>query len=84
MDAMDEVGDVECPEEGGEPTVFGDAFVHLNVGIIIGEDVKDTVHEGGPEDAKALPKVRGDVILMQTDEELVSGDSWESQFNISE
>ena len=59
LDAMDEVGDVECPEEGGEPTAFGDAFVDLNVGIIIGEAVKGVV-----EGAKTLPKVRGDVILM--------------------
>ena len=64
LDAMDEVGDVECPEEGGEPTAFGDPFVDLNVGIIIGETVKDAVHEGVVEGAKALPKVRGDVILM--------------------
>jgi hypothetical protein len=45
LDTMDEVGDVECPEEAGEPTAFGDVFVDLNVGIIIGETVKDVVHE---------------------------------------
>ncbi len=31
LDGVDEVGDVETPQEGGEATDFGDTFEDLNV-----------------------------------------------------
>jgi hypothetical protein len=64
LDVMDEVGDVECPEEGGMTDTFGDTYVDLNVSIIVGGVVEDAVHEGEVDHVDALPEVRGDVILM--------------------
>ncbi len=64
LDTMDEVGDIECPEEGGKAVAFGDVFVDLNVGIIVGESVEDTVHEGVVEGVETLSEVKRDVILM--------------------
>ncbi len=64
LDRVDEVGDVESPRKGGKTTVFGDTFEDLNVGVIVGEDVEDSVHEGVVEGVESLSEVRGDVILM--------------------
>ncbi len=36
------------------------------------------------EGANALPEIRGDMIVMKTDEELVAGDGGQGQFNVAE
>ena len=64
LDGVDEVGDAETPKEGGEATAFRDVFEGLDIGVIVGEAVEDTVHEGVVESADSLPEVKGDVILM--------------------
>ena len=78
LDGVDEVGDVETPEEGRETTAFGQSFGDLDVGGVVGETVEDTVHEGVVECADALPEVRWDMVIMESDEELVAGDGRES------
>ena len=62
LDGVNEVRDVESPEEGGEATALGQAFVDVYVSVMIGETVKDAVHERVVEGADALPEVNGDVI----------------------
>jgi hypothetical protein len=76
-DGVDQVGDVKSPEEGRKTTTFRESFVDANVGVVVSESVKNTVHKGVVEGAYALPEVRWDVIIMQTDEELVTGDGRE-------
>jgi hypothetical protein len=78
LDGVDEVVDVETPEEGRETTVFRQSFEDLDVGGVVGETVEDEVHEGVVECADALPEVRWDMVIMESDEELVSGDGRES------
>jgi hypothetical protein len=56
----------------------------VNVGVVVSEPVENTVHEGVMEGVYALPEVRWDVIIMQTDEELVTGDGREGQFDVTE
>ena len=73
LDGVDEVGDVETPEEGRETTAFRQSFEDLDVGGVVGETVEDTVHEGVVECADALPEVRWDMVIMESDEELVTG-----------
>ena len=78
LDGVNEVGDVETPEEGRETTAFRQSFEDLDVGGVVGETVEDTVHEGVVECADALPEVRWDMVIMESDEELVAGDGRES------
>jgi hypothetical protein len=78
LDGVNEVGDVETPEEGRETTAFRQSFGDLDVGGVVGETVEDTVHEGVVECADALPEVRWDMVIMESDEELVAGDGRES------
>ena len=84
LDGVNEVRDVESPEEGGEATALGQAFVDVYVSVMIGETVKDAVHERVVEGADALPEVNGDVIGVEVEEELVSRDGREGKFDISE
>jgi hypothetical protein len=84
LDGVNEVGDVETPKEGRETSAFCQSFEDLDVGGVVGETVEDTVHEGVMECVDALPEVRWDVVIMESDEELVSGDGRESQFDITE
>ena len=84
LDGVNEVRDVESPEEGGEATALGQAFVDVYVSVMIGETVKDAVHERVVEGADALPEVNGDVIGVEAEEELVSRDGREGKFDISE
>jgi len=76
-DGVDQVGDVKSPKEGRKTTTFRESFVDVNVGVVVSESVENTVHKGMMEGAYALPEVRWDVIVMQTDEELVTGDGRE-------
>ena len=76
-DGVDQVGDVKPPKEGRKTTTFRESFVDVNVGVVVSESVENTVHEGVMEGVYALPEVRWDVIIMQTDEELVTGDGRE-------
>ena len=64
---MNQVGDVKSPKEGRKTTTFRESFVDVNVGVVVSESVENTVHEGVMEGAYALPEVRWDVIVMQTD-----------------
>jgi hypothetical protein len=80
LDGVNQVGDVESPKEGRNTTTFRQAFEDMDVGGVVGKPVEDTVHEGVMECVDALPEVKWDVIVMQTDEELVEGDGRESQF----
>jgi hypothetical protein len=84
LDGVNEVGDVETPKKGRETAAFRQAFEDLDVGGVVGETVEDTVHEGVMECADALPEVRWDMVIMESNEELVSGDDRESQFDITE
>jgi hypothetical protein len=81
---MDEVGDVESPKEGRKATTFRQAFEDVDVGSVVGESVEDTVHEGVLEYTDALPEVRWDMVIMESNEELVAGDGRESKFDITE
>ena len=56
----------------------------MDVGVVTGEPVENTVYESVMGRSDALPEVKWDVIVMQTDEELVSGDDRESQFDVTE
>ena len=56
----------------------------MDVGVAIGEPVQDAIHEGVVEGTGALPEVEGDVIVVETEEELVPGDSGEDEFDVSE
>ena len=51
---------------------------------VVGETVENAVHEGVVKCADALPEVRWDMVIMESNEELVSGDGRESQFDITE
>ena len=84
LDGVNEVGDVESQKEGRKTTTFRQAFEDLDVGGVVGETVEDAVHEGVMECADALPEVSWDVVIMESDEELVSGDGRESQFDVTE
>ena len=78
VDGVNEVGDVETPKKGRETAAFRQSFEDLDVGGVVGETVEDTVHEGVVECADALPEVRWDMVIMESDEELVAGDGRES------
>jgi hypothetical protein len=84
LDGVDEVGDVESPKEGRKTTTFRQAFEDVDVGSVVGESVEDTVHEGVMECTDALPEVRWDMVIMESNEELVAGNVRESQFDITE
>jgi hypothetical protein len=84
LDGVDEVGDVESPKEGRKTTTFRQAFEDVDVGSVVGESVEDTVHEGVMECTDALPEVRWDMVIMESNEELVAGDGRESKFDITE
>jgi hypothetical protein len=84
LDGVDEVGDVESPKEGRKTTDFRQTFEDLDVGDVVGESVEDTVHEGVLEYTDALPEVRWDMVIMESNEELVAGNGRESQFDITE
>jgi len=57
LDGVNEVGDVETPEEGRETTAFRQSFEDLDVGSVVGETVENTVHEGVVKCAYVLPEV---------------------------
>ena len=78
LDRVNEISDVKIPEERGETTTLGQAFENVDVGVSVGEPVQDAIHEGVVEDTDALPEVEGDVIVVETEEELVPGDSGEA------
>jgi hypothetical protein len=65
LDGVNEVGDVETPEEGRETTAFRQSFEDLDVGGVVGETVEDTVHEGVVECANALPEVLAGFIYQE-------------------
>ena len=81
---VNEVGDVEAPKEGTETTTFRQSFEDLDVGSVVGETVENAVHEGVVKCADALPEVRWDMVIMESNEELVAGDGRESKFDITE
>ena len=84
LDGVDEVGDVDAPKERRKTAVFRQAFEDLDVGGVVCETVEDAVHEAVMECADTLPEVRWDMVIMESDEELVWGDGRESQFDITE
>jgi hypothetical protein len=84
LDGVDEVGDVESSKEGRKTTVFRQVFEGVDVGGVVGESVEDTVHEGVKVYTDALPEVRWDMVILESNEELVAGDGRESQFDITE
>ena len=84
LDRVNEISDVKSPEERGETTTLGQAFENVDVGVAVGEPVQDAIHEGVVEGTDALPEVEGDVIVVETEEELVPGDSGEDEFDVSE
>jgi hypothetical protein len=84
LDGVDEVGDVESPKEGRKTTNFRQDFEDVDVGGVVGESVEDTVPEGVMECTDALSEVRWDMVIMESNEELVAGDGRESQFDITE
>ncbi len=67
-------------QRGDCTTTFRQAFEDLDVGGVVGKPVENTVHEGVMKCVDELPEVKWDVILKQTDEELVEGDCRKSQF----
>jgi hypothetical protein len=79
LDGVKEVGDVETPKEGRETTTFRQVFEDLDVGVVVGETVEDTVHEGVTKCTDALSEVSWDMVSMESNEDLVSGDERESQ-----
>ena len=84
VDGVNEVGDVEAPKEGRETTAFRQSFEDLDVGSVVGETVENVVHEGVVKCVDALPEVRWDMVIMESNEELVAGNVRESQFDITE
>jgi hypothetical protein len=71
---LNEVGDIEVPKEGRKTVAFRQTFEDLDVGGVVGETVEDAVHEGVVECVDALTEVKGDIVSMKADEELVAGD----------
>jgi len=55
-----------------------------DIDIIVGETMEDMVLENVVEGANALPEIRWDLVVIQTDEELVAGNGGEGQFNVTE
>jgi hypothetical protein len=84
LDGVNEVGDVEAPKEGRETTVFRQVFEDLDVGGVVGETFEDTVHDGVMECVDALTEVRWDMVIMESNKDLVSGDGREIQFDSTE
>ena len=78
VDGVNEVGDVEAPKEGRETTAFRQSFEDLDVGSVVGETVENVVHEGVVKCVDVLSEVRWDMVIMESDEELVAGDGRES------
>jgi hypothetical protein len=78
VDGVNEVGDVEAPKEGRETTDFRQSFEDLDVGSVVGETVENAVHEGVVKCVDALSEVRWDMVIMESNEEMVSGDGRES------
>ncbi len=81
------VVDVEKDNEEGHgvwTTAFRQAFEDVDVGGVVGESVEDTVHEGVMECTDVLPEVRWDMVIIESNEDLVVRDGRESQFDITE
>ena len=84
VDGVKEVGDIEAPKEGRKTTAFRQSFEDLDVGSVVGETVENAVHEGVVKCADALPEVRWDMVIIESNEDLVVRDGRESQFDITE
>jgi hypothetical protein len=83
LDGVNEVGDVETPKEGRKTDVFRQTE-DLDVGDVVGETVEDAVHEGVLGCVDALSEVKWDMVIMETNKELVSGDGRENQLDNTE
>ena len=84
LDGVNQVGDVETPKERRKTSTFRQTFEDLDVDVVVGGPVENTVHERVMDLSDVLPEVKWDVVIMKADEELVSGDDRESQFDVTE
>ena len=62
LDGVYEIGNVETPQEGGETVTLRETLVDVDVGVVVGKPVENTVHEGVVKSVDALPKVGGDTV----------------------